>query len=411
MQLIEFPVSLVMKAWHVILTSLGMDAVSSWPVTIILLVLTVRLILLPFAYRALKSTRMLINLRPALASLDKEYAGVKDRDALREKMRRRKEVQHNGGYRMRDGCVPMLIQIPVFLGLYRILLTVSRPPDLETGAHRSIGALNSTDVGQFLQAEVFGVPLPAYSVMTEERFAFLGTSSSEVFRVALPLCLTAAVITTGNMIYSVKRNWTTLDEESAFARGMFKFLVLLVPFSLGFPLVFGLAGPAPVAIMCYWVMNNLWTLVQNVGLQVMMDRKVPYSEEFLVHRKEARVRRRERRRTPSAVDVTTGTTGTVGTVGTISTVNAPRDVPEVAESPPAASTAAVGRHRLERAGQPDRLVIDDRPVPEATMVDTSAATPPQSTSGVESEARSGPGDRTGSSGGRHRRDSEGRHRL
>jgi YidC/Oxa1 family membrane protein insertase len=29
-------------------------------------------------------------------------------------------------------------------------------------------------VGQFLQAEVFGVPLPAYSVMTDERFEFLG---------------------------------------------------------------------------------------------------------------------------------------------------------------------------------------------------------------------------------------------
>ncbi|WP_297006963.1 membrane protein insertase YidC [uncultured Corynebacterium sp.] len=295
MQIIEYPVSLVMKGWHLLLTSLGMDAVSSWPLTIALLVLTVRLILLPFAYRAQYSTRMLINLRPALTALDAEYAGVKDRDRIREKMARRRQLQEAGGYRMRDGCVPSLIQIPFFLGLYRILLTVSRPPDLETGVHRSIGALDSTDVSQFLQAEVFGVPLPAYSVMTDERFGFLGTSSSEVFRTALPLCLIAAVLTTGNMAYSVRRNWTTLDEDSSLARGLFKFMVLMIPMVLIFPLAFGLAGPAPVAIMCYWVLNNLWTIAQNVGLQLVMDRKAPYSQEFLDHRRQAGIRRRQLR--------------------------------------------------------------------------------------------------------------------
>lgn len=292
MQIIEYPVSLVMKAWHVLLTSLGMDAVASWPLTIVLLVLTVRLFLLPFAYRALHSSRMLINLRPALNALDREYAGNKDREAIREKMRRRKELQNEGGYRMRDGCLPSLIQIPFFLGLYRILLTVSRPTDLENGAHQGIGALDSTDVGQFLQSEVFGVPLPAYSVMTDERFSFLGTSGSEVFRIALPLCLIASVLTTANIAYSIRRNWLTLDEDSAFARGLFKFLVLLLPVVLAFPLTFGLAGPAPVAIMCYWVMNNLWTIAQNVGLQLLLDRKAPYSEEFLAHRRKAGIRRR-----------------------------------------------------------------------------------------------------------------------
>lgn len=306
MQIIEYPVSLVMKAWHVLLTSLGMDAVSSWPLTIVLLVLTVRLILLPFAYRALHSTRMLINLRPALNALDAEYAGVKDRDKIREKMRRRKQLQQDGGYRLRDGCLPALIQMPFFLGLYRILLTVSRPTDLETGSHQSIGALDSTDVGQFLQAEVFGVPLPAYSVMTDERFSFLGTSSSEVFRIALPLCVVAAVLTTANMVYSIRRNWVTLDEDSAIARGLFKIMILLIPVVLVFPLAFGLAGPAPVAIMCYWVMNNLWTVVQNVGLQLVMDRKVPYSEEFLAHRKDAGIRRRQLRVARKSRDLPAG---------------------------------------------------------------------------------------------------------
>ncbi|HJG46079.1 membrane protein insertase YidC [Corynebacterium variabile] len=303
MQIIEYPVSLVMKAWHVFLTWLGMDAVSSWPLTIVLLVVTVRLILLPFAYRALYSSRMLINLRPALHALEVEYKGVKDRDRIREKMAKRKQLQQDGGYRMRDGCLPALIQIPFFLGLYRILLTVSRPTDLENGTHQSIGALNGTDVGQFLQAEVFGVPLPAYSVMTDERFDFLGTSSSEVFHIALPLCLIASVLTTSNTAYSLKRNWMTLDEDSAVARGLFKFMVLLLPVMLIFPLAFGLAGPAPVAIMCYWVMNNLWTVAQSITLQLIMDRKAPYTEEFLAHRREVGARRKQLRLAKKSKDL------------------------------------------------------------------------------------------------------------
>lgn len=335
MQIIEYPVSLVMKAWHAALTALGMDAVDAWPLTILLLVLTVRLILLPFAYRAQHSSRMLINLRPALAALDREYAGNKDPEAVKEKMNRRRALQREGGYRMRDGCIPSLIQIPVFLGLYRILLTVSRPTDLENAEHQSIGALNSTDVDQFLDAKVFGVPLPAYSVMTDERFTFLGTTSSEVFRVALPLCTIAAILTTLNMAYSVRRNWMTLDEDSALARGLFKFLIGMTPFVLLFPLFFGLAGPAPVAIMCYWVANNLWTVAQNVGLNLVMDRKAPYTEEFLSHRKDAAARRKQLKQAKK--------TGAVA----LPAPTTDSEVPDPDSEVPDADTGEAGRHRLD----------------------------------------------------------------
>lgn len=292
-QIIEYPVSLVMKAWHVLLTSLGMDAVAAWPLTVVLLVVTVRLVLVPLAWRAQYSTRLLVNLRPAMTALELEYRGRTDRAAVREKMQRRRDMQKEGGYRLRDGCMPALVQIPFFLGLYRILLTVSRPTDLETATHRGIGVLDSTDVSEFLQSSVFGVPLPAYSVMTEERFAFLGTTSTEVFHAALPLCLAAAVFTTANMAYSLRRNWITLDVDSALARGMFRFMVLMVVVVFVFPLTFGLAGPAPVAIMCYWVLNNLWTLVQNICMHLLLDRKAPYSAEFLEFRRIAGIRRRQ----------------------------------------------------------------------------------------------------------------------
>lgn len=284
-----------MKLWHMALTALGVSDASAWTASIALLVLTVRLFLVPFAYRAYRATRVLVNLRPALSALDEEYKDKLSQPERRELQKKRRDLQKENGYRIRDGCIPALIQIPFFIGLYRILLQVARPSDLEASSQPGIGALSSEDVSHFLEADIFGTPLAAYSTMSDEQFAFLGTTASEVFWFALPLCITAAVFTTLNMAYSIYRNWLTLDENNGTSRVMFRMLFFLAPVAILVPIVFGLAGPAPAAIMCYWVMNNLWTMTQNIGLHLILDRRVPYSEEFRAHRAEVGASRKERR--------------------------------------------------------------------------------------------------------------------
>ena len=294
-EFIEYPVSGVLKLWHLALTAVGMSDIPAWTLSIALLVVTVRLILLPFAYRAYRSTRVLVNLRPAMAALDAEYADRFTSSDRKELLARRRELQKAEGYRVRDGCVPALIQLPIFIGLYRFLLQVARPQDLEAASHSGIGALNSTEVSDFLQAEIFGIPLTAYVAMSDERFDFLGTTGSEVLRFALPLCIAAAIFTSANMAYSIYRNWMTLDENNATARVIFRMMFVLTGIAVSVPLLFGLLGPAPVAILCYWVMNNLWTMVQNVSLHVVLDRQVPYTEEFRTHRRAVGEGRKARR--------------------------------------------------------------------------------------------------------------------
>ncbi|WP_312978976.1 membrane protein insertase YidC [Corynebacterium sp.] len=296
MEFIEYPVSAVMKLWHMALTAMGVADATAWTASIALLVLTVRLILVPFAYRAYRSTRILVNLRPALSALDEEYKDRLSQPERKELMKKRRELQLSNGYRLRDGCLPALVQIPFFIGLYRILLQVARPTDLEAASHPGIGALSGTDVSHFLEADILGIPLAAYSTMSDEQFAFLGTTGGEVFTFAVPLCITAAVFTTLNMAYSIYRNWLTLDENNGTSRAMFKLLFFMAPVAILVPIVFGLAGPAPAAIMCYWVMNNLWTMTQNIGLHLVLDRQVPYSEEFRRHRAEVGAARKQRRK-------------------------------------------------------------------------------------------------------------------
>src|SRR5699024_11426184 len=128
MIIVEYPGALVLKLWHVLFTKVYVVA-SCAPsvVAVLFLVLSVRSLLAPLTLRQVRPSRTLANLRPQLHALTQEYAGRKDAESRKELSQRRKQMQLEGGYRMRDGCLPALIQIPVFIGLYRMLLRVARP--------------------------------------------------------------------------------------------------------------------------------------------------------------------------------------------------------------------------------------------------------------------------------------------
>ncbi|QFQ01568.1 Membrane protein insertase MisCB precursor [Corynebacterium urogenitale] len=281
MIIVEYPVALVLKAWHLLFHNVfGMDASQAWLFCIPLLVLTVRALLLPVAYRQYHSTRVLANLRPHLREITNEYKDKKDRQSQREARLKRLELQKNAEYKMRDGCLPMLIQIPIFIGLYRLLLHISNPAEGLTSTHAGRGPLSSADIDAFLEARFFHVPLPAYYAMDDAQRAFLNITQPEILRVALPLIIFASICTTANFAYSIRRSMRTMDYSQAISHFFMRLLFLMAPLVMLFPWIFGLAGPAPLAILIYWVCNNLWTAVQAVSIQRYLDKKMPYTEAF-----------------------------------------------------------------------------------------------------------------------------------
>ena len=69
MIVVEYPVALVLKGWHLLLTALGIGPDQSWLVSLVLLVITIRALLLPLYYRQIRSGRILANLRPQIRAL------------------------------------------------------------------------------------------------------------------------------------------------------------------------------------------------------------------------------------------------------------------------------------------------------------------------------------------------------
>lgn len=293
-----YPVSGVMKLWHLLLhKGFGLDDSLAWFISLFGLVITVRAIIAPFTWKMYKSGRLTAQIRPKRVAIMEEFQGRHDEDSIRELQQRHKDLNKEYGINPFAGCVPTLIQIPVILGLYQVLLLMARPEGgLENPVPRPIGFLNAEEVQSFLQGRVFNVPLPAYVTMPAEQLTFLGTTREDVLSFVLPLFIVAAVFTAFNMALSTYRNIQTNDYASSISNGMFKAFLWLAVLAPLLPLVLGLTGPFPTAIALYWVANNLWTFGQTAIMHFILERHHPLTEEFKEHHSVQRAAYREQQR-------------------------------------------------------------------------------------------------------------------
>ena len=100
--------------------------VGNWGWAIVLFTLLVKLILFPLSYKGMMSMQKLKDLAPKMKELKTKY---KD-DPAKMNMKMMEMYKKEGANPM-GGCLPMLLQIPVFFALYRVLLNA----DELQGAH------------------------------------------------------------------------------------------------------------------------------------------------------------------------------------------------------------------------------------------------------------------------------------
>lgn len=282
LELLTYPISAVMKMWHHLLHGIfGLDNSASWIVSIILLVVTVRLFLLPFSWSQRRSAHRSLLMRPEKIALDEKYADSTDPADVEAHQREAKELRERYNYNPMVGCLPMLIQIPIVIGLYRLLMWMARPETMEghENSRGGIGVLSATDIESFRETQLFGAPLPAYLSMPDFRLAELGTTAEAVASVLAPFIITAAILTTTNMMVGAYFTRMNLDWSQKVNRGLLKFMYAMCVFMPLFILVLGFFGPLPLALALYWVTSNLWTAAQVSILNFVAHRKWPIGEE------------------------------------------------------------------------------------------------------------------------------------
>src|SRR5436309_1237680 len=92
------------------------NLIPNYGVAIILLTIFVRLVLLPLTIKQMKSMQAMQKIQPHMKELQAKYKGDKQR-LNEEMMKLYKDHQVNP----LGGCLPLVLQFPVFIGLFRVL--------------------------------------------------------------------------------------------------------------------------------------------------------------------------------------------------------------------------------------------------------------------------------------------------
>lgn len=281
MMLFVYPVSLVMKLWHLLLhNALGISEDLAWTLSIVGLVVVIRGLLVPLYVMQQRNGRIGTLLRPAREHITDVYAGRADLEAALGHTVLNNRLSHAARYNPLTGCLPVFIQIPAILGLYRMILWMARPREGLNAEHKAIGFISSEDVSAFINAPIFGVPAPAYPAMAPEQFDALNTTESAVILLTVPLLVLAVLFNVTNLLRSLIRTYRTSDPTLASSRislGIIAGVTLFLPFSLS---TMALLGPLPIACVFYWALNSGWTLAQNAFLYRHVDKTLPITPEL-----------------------------------------------------------------------------------------------------------------------------------
>lgn len=250
-----YPVSAILWFWHMVFAgSLGPDNGLAWVLAIAMFTFTIRALLLRPALGQLRSARRMQALAPRLKKLRDRHRG--DRQRLTQEMQK---LYADNGVSPVGGCLPLLLQIPVFLSLYWVLRDFT--PDAAANH-----VFDRAGVLSFLNADVFGAKLGNWISQPAAELAAFGTDQAHMLAVGLPLMALAGIATFLTMRASLLRNPQT-DQPMA---GVSRAFMYLAPLGL---LVSGVFFPMPLAVVLYFFANNVWTLGQQQILTGMVERE------------------------------------------------------------------------------------------------------------------------------------------
>ena len=146
-------VSWVLLRWHQLFTAVGMnpDGGFTWALSIVFLVITARVLLFRFFIKQVHYTRQMQKLAPEIAKLKEKHKG--DRQAQQQAMM---QLQQDQGLNMLAGCLPMFLQIPVFISLFHVLRHLSNSADSTSLHQLTLYGFSKSETLSAAQARLFG---------------------------------------------------------------------------------------------------------------------------------------------------------------------------------------------------------------------------------------------------------------
>jgi YidC/Oxa1 family membrane protein insertase len=240
-------------AFHGLLHFLGTalasfyDLVPNYGIAIILLTIATRVVLLPLTIKQTRSMQEMQRIQPEMKKLQAKYKGG-DKQKLNEEMMKLYKEHHVNPL---GGCLPLLLQLPIFLALYRVFdgcnLTMPHSKTCVAG-HVGLKYLPHTSA--------------LHNAILTMKAGFLGMNLGVSPVATLHQGLIHALPDFVLVFLMVATTWYQQKQIMAVSTGQqaqqMQMMGKIMPIFLG---VFSLELAAGISI--YWVASNIWTIGQQ----------------------------------------------------------------------------------------------------------------------------------------------------
>ena len=243
-------VSWVLLRWHQAFAAIGLnpDAGLTWALSILMLVVTVRILLFRFFIKQVHSQRKMQQMQPKIQALREKYKN--DRQTLSQEMMK---LQREEGFNPLGGCLPILMQAPVFLALFHVLRLIGtdKAHALYDEYHWTVAEAHSAG-----NATLFGAPIATSFRDTNNLVAHIPGASlvaTHVVTFTLIVLMCSATFITQRQI--MKTSGQVLEGQQAMIQRLMLYGMPISLFFSGFLF--------PLGVLLYWFTNNLWTMGQQ----------------------------------------------------------------------------------------------------------------------------------------------------
>ena len=255
------PVALLLRAIHHVLSMVFPDGSGwAWGLSIVLLTITVRILLFPVFVKQIKSQRRMQEIAPKVKVLQAKHKG--DRETLNTELMK---LYKDHGTNPVSGCLPLLLQIPVFIALFRVM-NEFKPKNGEF--HGAFG-LSQTLIEQGAKAKVFGAPISASFQSGHKLLEQLHGDATTVKLVSVIMIVTMGASQFWTQRQLMNRSGAPMDPQQAQIQKTMLYVL---------PVFFAVAGVNfPVGVLLYWLTTNIWSMGQQAWVIKRMPPVVPGS--------------------------------------------------------------------------------------------------------------------------------------
>jgi len=231
---------ILVASYHLWGVILALPTGAAWSLAIVSLTVVVRMALIPLFVKQINSSRNMQLLSPKLKELNEKYSH--DREKLGQETMK---LYKDEGVNPLASCLPLFLQMPIFIGLFNVLNGVSN------GA--AVGEFFVRDpnlVTSLRNASIFGASLAGkFMPMTN------GFGPNQVLAGLLVIGLVVTLFFT--QLHMMRKNMPPEALTGPMAQQQ-KTMLYILPLSY---LFFGIS--IPIGVMLYWFASNLWTLAQQ----------------------------------------------------------------------------------------------------------------------------------------------------